>query len=112
MALNSGKKIARRSWDAIPMPDTVIDRVNVLGNDQPEDLVFTDRLGRQIGDVETPGVPTTLDEGPEEASLPGVPVPEAHVELPGVDIGGNEASPIEIHENENDLDRVEHEAPK
>ena len=24
MALNSGKKITRHSWDAIPMPDTVI----------------------------------------------------------------------------------------
>jgi hypothetical protein len=28
MALNTGKKITRRSWDMIPMPDTVIARVN------------------------------------------------------------------------------------
>jgi hypothetical protein len=40
MALNSGKKIVRRSWDVIPMPDTVIERVNILGGDQPEDLIF------------------------------------------------------------------------
>jgi hypothetical protein len=33
MALNSGKKIVRRSWDVIPMPDIVIDRVNALGRD-------------------------------------------------------------------------------
>jgi hypothetical protein len=28
IALNSGKKIVRRSWDVIPMPDVVINRVN------------------------------------------------------------------------------------
>jgi hypothetical protein len=28
MALNTGKKIVRRSWDLIPMPDVVIARVN------------------------------------------------------------------------------------
>jgi hypothetical protein len=28
MALNSGKKIVRSSWDVIPMPDVVINRVN------------------------------------------------------------------------------------
>jgi hypothetical protein len=43
MALNTGKKITRRSWDVIPMPDTVIARVNALGTDQPEQLIFTDR---------------------------------------------------------------------
>jgi hypothetical protein len=42
MALNTGKKITRRSWDVIPMPDTVIARVNALGTDQPEQLIFTD----------------------------------------------------------------------
>ena len=59
MALNTGKKIVRRSWDVIPMPDTVIARVNTLGADQPEQLVFTDRHGRLIGDdddVDMPGV--------------------------------------------------------
>jgi hypothetical protein len=52
MALSSGKKITGRSWDTIPMPDTVIARVNTLGSDQPEQLTFTDRLGRQIGDFD------------------------------------------------------------
>jgi len=42
VALDSGKKIARRSWDVIPMPDAVITRVNELGRDQPEQLAFTD----------------------------------------------------------------------
>jgi hypothetical protein len=56
MALDTGKKITRRSWDIIPIPDTVIARVNTLGSDQPEFLMFTDRHGRLIGDVEIPGV--------------------------------------------------------
>jgi hypothetical protein len=30
MALNTGKKIVHRSWDVIPMPDLVIDRVNAF----------------------------------------------------------------------------------
>ena len=38
------------------MPDVVIDRVNLLGKDQPEALVFTDRKGRPIGDVQLTGV--------------------------------------------------------
>ena len=40
MALNTGKKVVRRSWDVIPMQDTVITRVNDLGSDQPEKLIF------------------------------------------------------------------------
>jgi hypothetical protein len=41
MALNTGKKITCQSWDVIPMPDTVIARVNALGTDQPKQLIFT-----------------------------------------------------------------------
>jgi hypothetical protein len=36
MALNSGKKIVQSSWDVIPMPYVVINRVNELGKDQPQ----------------------------------------------------------------------------
>jgi hypothetical protein len=56
MALNSSKKIVRRSWDVIPMPDLVIDWVNALGCAQPQHMTFTDRHGRLIIDVEIPGV--------------------------------------------------------
>jgi hypothetical protein len=56
MALNSGKKIVRRSWDVIPMPDLVIDRVNALCLDHPHHMNFTDRHGHLIGNVEIPGV--------------------------------------------------------
>jgi hypothetical protein len=66
MSLNSMKKIVRRSWDAIPMPDTVIARVNKLGKDEPEQFVFTDRSGRLIGDIELPGVNGDENETPQQ----------------------------------------------
>jgi hypothetical protein len=50
MALNSGKKVIRHSWDVISMPDLVIDQVNALCRDQPQQMTFTDRHGRLIGD--------------------------------------------------------------
>jgi hypothetical protein len=50
--LNSGNKIFCCSWDVIPMPDIVIDRVNALCPDQPQRMTFTDRHGRLTGDVE------------------------------------------------------------
>ena len=52
------EKITRQSWDVIPMPDTVIDQVNILGQYQHEQLVFTDYKGPLIGngDVDITGV--------------------------------------------------------
>ena len=67
--LKSGKTIVRRSWDRLPMPDTVIARVNRLGAGQPKQLVFKDRHGRLIGDVELPGVD---DEPDTPGDLAGV----------------------------------------
>ena len=84
MALNTGKKIVRRSWDVIPIPDTVVARVNTLGSDQPEQMIFTDRHGRLIGDVEIPGV--DFDDA-DDAPTPGVePTGADTIELPGVDV--------------------------
>ena len=67
MSLSSMKNITRKSWDMTLMPDTVIDRFNLLGKDQPEILAFSDRKGRLIadGDVELTGV----DGDEKEASL-------------------------------------------
>jgi hypothetical protein len=70
MALNTGKKITRRNWDVIPMPDLVIARVNVLERDQPELLTFTDCHGRLIGDVDIPGIQD--DSVADGAEFPGV----------------------------------------
>jgi hypothetical protein len=90
MALNTGKKIIRRSWDVIPIPDLVIALVNALCSDQPHHMTFTDRHGCLIGDIEVPGV----DSGEEEdAHFPGVePVIEDDIEIPGVDVEGSEDS--------------------
>ena len=57
------KNITRRSWYMIPMPDTVIDRVNLLGKYQQEQL-FTDHKVQIIGDgdVELTGVDGDGDE--------------------------------------------------
>jgi hypothetical protein len=88
MALNSGKKIVHRSWDVIPMPDLVIDRVNALGRDQPQHMTFTDRHGHPIGDVEIPGVD---DQEEDDARLSGVvPVIADDIEITGVDVEGTE----------------------
>jgi hypothetical protein len=88
MNLNSGKKIVCRSWDVIPIPDLMIDRVNALGRDQPHHMNFTDRHGRLIGDVEIPGVD---DQEEDDDHLPGVvPVITDDIKITRVDVEGNE----------------------
>ena len=49
MSLNSAKKITRRSWDTIPMPDAVISRINELAYNELDQFIFTDCRGRPIG---------------------------------------------------------------
>jgi hypothetical protein len=90
MALNTVKKIVRQSWDVIPIPHLVIDRVNALGSNQPHHMTFTDRHGRLIQDIEIPGV----DSGEEEdAHFPGVElVIEYDIDIPGVAVEGPEGS--------------------
>ena len=86
MALNTGKKIGRRSWVVISIPDTVITRVNALGSYQPEQLVFTDRRVRPIGDVKIPGVETS---NADHIKIPGVDASDIdveNIEIPGVDV--------------------------
>ena len=73
----------------------MINRVNELGKDQPEQMVFTDRHGRLIGDVEIPGVDAEeADNVADDTEIPGVdPAADDNVELPGVDdddVGGHE----------------------
>jgi hypothetical protein len=74
MSLRSGLKITRYSWTLIPMPDTVIDRVNALGSAEPEILSFADRRGRKIGEIDAPDVDpdelTGVDDGLDTLSDP------------------------------------------
>jgi hypothetical protein len=89
MALNSGKRIVRRGWDVIPLPDVLINCVNELGKDQPRLMTFTDSHGRLLGDMEIPGVDSTEDEG---TYFPGVdPVIADAIKIPVVDVAGPEA---------------------
>jgi hypothetical protein len=111
MALNSTKKIVRRSWDVIPMPNVVINHVNELGKDQPILMTFTDRHGRLIGDMEIPGVDSTEDD---DDNFPGVaPVIADAIEIPGVDVAGPKAldevpaPQVEIY----DPDDIPHDDP-
>ncbi|MFN9908154.1 MAG: hypothetical protein ACK56F_18820, partial [bacterium] len=60
LSLKTGEVITRYAWDVIPMPTGVIDRVNALGSDQPEQLIFTNRHNQPIG-----------DEDPEIAGVAG-----------------------------------------
>jgi hypothetical protein len=69
MSLHSMKKIVRHSWDAIPMPNTVIARVNKLAKDEPEQFVFADRSSRLIGHVELPGVDGDENETPQDLEI-------------------------------------------
>ena len=96
MALNTGNKIVRSIWYVIPMPDTVITRVDALGRYQPEQLVFTDRCGRPIGNVRISGVdPSEIDH----INIPGVDasyIDIDNIDIPGVDVYIQEPQVIEI----------------
>ena len=56
MEFRSGKRVFGRNCELIPMTDTVIAHVKTLGDNQTIIITLTDRHGRLIGDVETPGV--------------------------------------------------------
>jgi hypothetical protein len=78
------------------MLDMVIARVNALGTNQPKQLIFTDRRGRPIGDVEIPGV-MDFEEDDDDAVIPVLdPVGIDGVELPGVDVAGQSPQTVEI----------------
>ena len=84
MALNKGKKIVWSSCDVIPIPDTGITSFNAVRSDQSEQLVFTNRHGRSIGNVEIPEVdPYDVDHikiwqvDPSDVD---------NIDIPGVDV--------------------------
>jgi hypothetical protein len=82
--------------------------VNALGTDQPEQLIFTDRCGRPIGDVEIPGVMDFEEEDDDNAVMPVLdPVGVDGVELPGVDVAGQAPQTVEI----DDLDIPQPDPP-
>ena len=66
MNLRTGKKLTRRRWTALPMPQEVIDRVNKLGeaDGQPYILTFYNRHVNPVGDSENPD--SDLTDAPKE----------------------------------------------
>ena len=114
MSLKTQRKVIRRNWDSIPMPDTVIARVNEIAKDQPELFTFTDRKGRAIVDVEIPGV----DHGDEDEEVQGPENVEPEL-LPKVDLNDTETeetealaepltieTPIEVETVNDDVEHV------
>ena len=64
MTLGSMKKVVRRSWDSLPIPDTVIVRANALGQGRPNNLDFLDCKKRPIGYLDITGVDAGNTEDP------------------------------------------------
>ena len=81
MTLGSMKKVARRIWDAIPTPDTMIARANALGQGIPNDLDFLDCKKRLIGDLNITGV----DD--EETEAPHIELIEPETDLDPISAG-------------------------
>jgi hypothetical protein len=123
LALDSGKLIVRNCRKELHMLLAVIDQVNVLGHAKRSLLVFTDRLGRTIGnyspnvgeagdgdedksvvnDLYSPAPPATsksagvslVEEGSADM-IPGVDLPavvDFVSEPTGVDMGGLQTDP-------------------
>ena len=56
MTLGFIEKLVRQIWDALPMPDTMIARVNAVGQSQTYGLEFLDHMKRPIGELDIKGV--------------------------------------------------------
>jgi hypothetical protein len=90
LALDSGQTIFRHQWVVLPVPPAVIDRVNLLGKNEPSILTFTNRHGQDIGDL-TQNFEPRADEDDDSFvahpndKLPGVDLQLDDAELPGVD---------------------------
>jgi hypothetical protein len=92
--LTTGEVITRYAWDVLPMPNGVIERVNTLGHDQPEQLTFTNCHGDVIGDAdpEIAGVEGDNDDDHDEDdggadNQQGELNDNDDVDLPGVVMG-------------------------
>jgi hypothetical protein len=108
LTLDTGKLVVRNCWKELPMTSDVIGRVNLLGRTEQSLLVFTDCLGRAIGDY----TPTENVAGDDEesivndlySSIPPAPAGMPRVSLveegsaegiPGVDMGGPQVDPLQ-----------------
>ena len=65
MSLQTGQNITRQNWDEIPIPQTVINRVNILRNDQPEHFIFANKKDQQIGESKITGLEGDQNGNPQ-----------------------------------------------
>ena len=65
LTLDTGKLVVQNRWKELPMTSDVIDHVNLIGRTERSMLVFTDCLGRAIGDY----TPTENLAGEDEESI-------------------------------------------
>ena len=85
LCLNSGRLIVRYKWTPLPMPEVVLARVTLLGAEQPENLIFADRRGRTLGEIELPGVyvdPFNEEPTDNEDETNDFELNEAHTDVP------------------------------
>ncbi len=95
--LNTSWVITCQSWDVIPMPKSIVDRVNFIGRDQPSQTVFLDHSGNPIGDGDAG---YEEDKAHQTADLPGKVIHKVapdHVKISGVD--AENAEPIDFQAN-------------
>ena len=98
MNLNTGKRIHRRSWTSVPMPDEVIKRVEELGrkDGQPDLLIFTKKHGDNH-----------LEDDFEDDDLSLEPEAEMPAESTGVPKAEDQSTGVETDYDEQDEDSVE-----
>jgi hypothetical protein len=81
------------------MPQSIVDQVNFIGQDQPQQAVFLDHSGNPIGDGDAAYAENLAVQA---ADLPGEVIPEVapdHVKIIGVDME-NTVEPIEPQVND------------
>ncbi len=88
--LDSGQTIVRHQWVVLPVLPAVIDRVNVLGINEPSILTFTNRHGQDIGDLAQDFEPHADEDDDSFVAHPndeltGVDMHSGDNELQGVD---------------------------
>ena len=76
MNLRTGKKLARRIWTALPIPQKVIDHVNKLGESDVQTSLptFYNGHGNLVGDTKNPNA--DLTDAPEEDTEEDEPGPD------------------------------------
>ena len=92
--LNSVSEVVRQTWKVLPIPQSIIDRINVKAQGQPAHPVFTDCKGNPIGDVAIVMDHEDLIKPQQADDLPGAHIPESDEsdKIPGV--GSTEQDPM------------------